>query len=66
MIDAEIKRLIEEAETKARQILTSNRRALDSLTELLLDKEVLEGDELRALLLAQGEASSNAMDAVSQ
>jgi cell division protease FtsH len=66
VIDAEIKRLIEEAETKARQILTSNRRALDSLTELLLDKEVLEGDELRALLLAQGEASSNAMDAVSQ
>jgi cell division protease FtsH len=66
VIDAEIKRLIEEAEAKARQILTGNRRALDSLTELLLDKEVLEGDELRALLLAQGEASSDAMDAVSQ
>jgi cell division protease FtsH len=51
VIDAEIKRLIEDAEARARQILTDGRQALDLLTERLLEKEVIEGDELRALLI---------------
>jgi cell division protease FtsH len=50
LIDTEIKRLIDDAEETARQILTTRRAMLDSLTERLLEKEVLEGDELRQLM----------------
>jgi cell division protease FtsH len=50
LIDAEVKRLIADAEETARQILTDRRAMLESLTELLLDKEVIEGAELRAHL----------------
>jgi cell division protease FtsH len=47
LIDAEIKRLIAGAEETARQVLEDRRETLDSLTALLLEKEVIEGDELR-------------------
>ena len=52
IIDAEVKRLVEGAETTARVMLVEHRASLDALTDVLLDKEVIEGDELRALLLA--------------
>jgi hypothetical protein len=51
VIDAEIKRLIDEAETTARHILTEQRQPLDALTELLLEREVIEGEQLRELLI---------------
>src|SRR5690606_28801955 len=50
LIDAEVKRLVTEAEAAARHILESRRELLDRLTDLLLDKEVIEGDELRVLM----------------
>jgi cell division protease FtsH len=56
-IDAEVKRLISDAEAEARAILTERRRALDQLVDRLLEKEVLEGDELRTLL-AESETGS--------
>ena len=49
-IDAEVRRLISEAEDTARQILTARRQKLDELTDVLLDKEVIEGEELRQLM----------------
>jgi cell division protease FtsH len=49
-IDAEIKRLLTEAHNKARTILASHRDKLEAVTRRLLDIEVMEGDELRALL----------------
>ena len=52
LIDAEVKRLIGDAEETARQVLTGRRAMLDSLTEHLLTKEVIEGDELREMLAA--------------
>jgi cell division protease FtsH len=52
VIDVEVKRLVAEAETAARGILTTHRTTLDQLTERLLEKEVLEGDELREMLAA--------------
>jgi cell division protease FtsH len=52
LIDTEVRRLIAEAEETARQTLDDRRALLDALTELLLDKEVIEGDELRARLAA--------------
>jgi cell division protease FtsH len=51
VIDAEVKRLIDDAETTARHILTEQRQPLDALTELLLEREVIEGDQLRELLI---------------
>ncbi len=50
VIDAEVKRLVDDAEATARRILTERRAMLDVVTDRLLDKEVIEGDELRAIL----------------
>ncbi|HUL74677.1 MAG TPA: ATP-dependent zinc metalloprotease FtsH [Vicinamibacterales bacterium] len=52
IIDAEVKRLIDAAEGQARRILTERRGILTTLSERLLEKEVVEGDELRQLVAA--------------
>src|SRR2546428_14076373 len=49
-IDAEIKRILTDAHNKAREILTSSRDKLETVTRRLLEIEVMEGDELRKLL----------------
>jgi cell division protease FtsH len=49
-IDAEIKRILTDAQSSARRILAENREKLESVTRRLLDIEVMEGDELRRLL----------------
>jgi cell division protease FtsH len=49
-IDAEVKRILTEAHNDARRVLRERHAILDQLSERLLDKEVIEGDELRALL----------------
>jgi cell division protease FtsH len=49
-IDSEIKRILTDAHGKAREILTSSRDKLETVTRRLLDIEVMEGDELRKLL----------------
>jgi cell division protease FtsH len=49
-IDAEVKRLLEEAHDRARQILADRRQLLETVTRRLLEKEVIEGDELRQLI----------------
>jgi cell division protease FtsH len=49
-IDAEIKRILNEAHVTARRILTEHRAKLESVTQRLLEIEVMEGDELRVLL----------------
>ena len=50
VIDAEVKRIIDIAEATARQILSDRRAMLDVISERLLEKEVIEGDELRELM----------------
>src|SRR5438093_2561980 len=49
-IDAEVKRIITEAHDQARKVLRERKTVLDELSRRLLDKEVIEGDELRKLL----------------
>ncbi|MBI3492087.1 MAG: ATP-dependent metallopeptidase FtsH/Yme1/Tma family protein [Acidobacteria bacterium] len=49
-IDAEIKRILTDAHNTAREILTSKRDKLETVTERLLEVEVMEGEELRRLL----------------
>ncbi len=53
-IDEEIRGIVDEAYTHARQILTDNLDKLHTLAKALLEFETLSGDEIRALL--RGEA----------
>ncbi|MDP2400651.1 MAG: cell division protein FtsH, partial [Actinomycetota bacterium] len=49
-IDKEIRRLIDESYDKARTILTERREQLDLMTEVLIERETVDKDELAALL----------------
>ena len=45
-----MKRILDEAHERARQLIADRRQLLEVVTERLLEKEVIEGDELRALI----------------
>jgi cell division protease FtsH len=45
-IDEEVTRLLSEAEERARSLLTGNRRALDAVVDLLLERETVNGQDL--------------------
>jgi cell division protease FtsH len=49
-IDSEIKAILHQAHETARRILRDRRAALDRISEKLLEKEVIESDELKTLL----------------
>jgi cell division protease FtsH len=49
-IDIEVKQILTDAHNEARRVLRERRENLDELSLRLLEKEVIEGDELRALL----------------
>jgi cell division protease FtsH len=49
-IDLEVKRFLDEAHGLARTVLRERRQTLDQLSERLLDKEVIESDELKAIV----------------
>lgn len=48
-IDAEVKRIIDEAYAKARQIIQENRSVLDRCAQILLEKEKIDREEFEAL-----------------
>ena len=50
LIDMEIKRLVDEANTRATMLLTDNRNQLETLANALLEYETLTGEEIDALL----------------
>jgi cell division protease FtsH len=50
LIDAEVKRIMTEAHDTARRVLTEQREQLEAVTRRLLEREVMEGDELRRIL----------------
>ena len=52
LIDEEVKRLVTDAQSKAREILTAHRKILDDLAQKLFDREVLNGDDIDAILQA--------------
>jgi cell division protease FtsH len=56
-IDAEVARIMIEAHEQARRILRERRQTLDQLAARLLEKEVIEGDELRVIVATGGPAS---------
>jgi cell division protease FtsH len=49
-IDTEVKRILEDAHESARRVLLERRSTLDALSERLLEKEVIEADELKAIM----------------
>src|SRR5438477_104339 len=49
-IDAEVRKLIDEAHTEALEILTENRKVLDRLAKNLVEKETLDTPEVMAIL----------------
>jgi len=53
MIDEEIRRLIEEAEQVARDVLTERLDELHKIAKALLEYETLSGDEVQAVLKGQ-------------
>jgi len=50
-IDAEVKAILNDAYGKAKSILTENMEKLKKISAILREKEIIEGDELRMLLL---------------
>ncbi|MEW6388169.1 MAG: ATP-dependent zinc metalloprotease FtsH [Thermodesulfobacteriota bacterium] len=56
-IDREVSSLVDKAYHRAKEILESRRPTLERVAKVLLEKEVLEGDDLRRLLNEGGEKS---------
>jgi cell division protease FtsH len=50
LIDEEVKLIVAAAHNEARRILRDRRDILERVTRFLLEKEVMEGDELRAMM----------------
>jgi cell division protease FtsH len=57
-IDAEVRRLIDEAHIEALDILTENRKVLDRLAKALVEKETLDTPEVQAILGPVGKRPS--------
>ena len=53
-IDAEVKRIVDEARSKAQNILETHRALLDSIAGELVEKETLEREDFEKLLIAGG------------
>lgn len=61
-IDSEVKKIVFDTHTRVKGILTENKDRLETLAKLLLEKEVVEGEELRKIIsekvTAQKQSSS--------
>ncbi|NJK41426.1 MAG: ATP-dependent zinc metalloprotease FtsH [Acaryochloridaceae cyanobacterium SU_2_1] len=55
-IDRKIREIVTHCYSKAQVLLRENRRLLDKLVEVLLEKETLEGDEFRQIVVHYGQS----------
>ncbi|MBI4379085.1 MAG: ATP-dependent metallopeptidase FtsH/Yme1/Tma family protein [Nitrospinae bacterium] len=53
VIDEEVKKIMSDTYTRVKEIVAKKRDKLDILAKLLLEKEVIEGDELRKIINSQ-------------
>jgi cell division protease FtsH len=53
-IDEEVRRIIDTARNRAKEILTKHRSALDAVAKRLVEVETLEREEYEAILKAEG------------
>ena len=58
MIDVEVRALVEEGQKRALDILSTRRAALDALAAALLEREVMDGDQVERLVRTHGAATS--------
>ncbi|MEH2078986.1 MAG: ATP-dependent zinc metalloprotease FtsH3 [Nostoc sp.] len=49
-IDEEVRKLVDVAYTRAKEVLVSNRHILDQLAQMLVDKETVDAEELQEIL----------------
>jgi cell division protease FtsH len=61
-IDDEISRILHEQETRATELLTKHRRALESVAEALLEKETIDGAEVAGLVQGNLEGGEHLPD----
>ena len=54
LIDEEVKGIIGAGYERAKELLAEHREALESIVEILFEKEVMDGDELRKILTDHG------------
>jgi cell division protease FtsH len=50
LIDIEIRRIVTEGETTARDLVTSHRQELEAITQALMEYETISGEEINALI----------------
>jgi cell division protease FtsH len=50
IIDQEVLALISEAETRARDLMTKNKAAMERMVAALIEKETIEQDEIKAIM----------------
>jgi cell division protease FtsH len=62
-VDLEVKRLMTEAREAAAGILLEHQKTLDAVIRLLLEREVVEGEEIRRLLTAETPSALRARSA---
>ena len=61
-IDGEVSRIMKEAETKAIQTITENRKLLDAIAHRLIEKETIERAEFEAILVAHNITPKQKLD----
>ncbi|HEY9804388.1 ATP-dependent zinc metalloprotease FtsH3 [Anabaena azotica] len=49
-IDEEVRKLVDTAYTRAKEVLVNNRHILDQIAQMLVDKETVDADELQEIL----------------
>ncbi len=54
LIDAEVEKIIKDAYTRATEVLTTHRKALDAIADKLIEVETLEQNEYDALIIGLG------------
>lgn len=53
-IDAEVKKIIHDADKRARDVIIEHRKALDAIAKALVETETIEREEFEKILIAQG------------
>ncbi|MHC5726704.1 MAG: hypothetical protein ACYTXY_21735, partial [Nostoc sp.] len=49
-IDEEVRKLVDVAYTRAKEVLVRNRHILDEIAQMLVDKETVDAEELQEIL----------------
>ncbi len=63
LIDQEVRRIVQQGHDEARRLLDTHREVLERVTRRLLEREVMDGAELRTLMAGAGPAVSPAAPA---